>query len=290
MSDRLAEVGHRIATVRQLGTVVNAMRGIAATRAQQGRARLPAIRAYAQTVERAIGRARQLETGERQEASSSGGGSGRPGLILFGAEQGFAGAFVEQALDAAAADFARAHIFLIGNRAATVAAERGLEPDWTLGLPSGADALTDAAVAIVDAVYDYLSEAGAVPIEMLYPVWTTGHGVRIVRRSLLPLDLEAIPPGNAALPPLVNLAPAALIEGLAQEYIFALLAEAAVEAFSAENEARAATMASAKTNIEGKLSALEAEERLTRQEEITNEVVELASGALFRLRSGAEGA
>ncbi|MDE8469995.1 hypothetical protein PCJ26_27840, partial [Klebsiella pneumoniae] len=63
MSDRLATVGRRIATVRQLGAVVNAMRGIAGARAQQGRALLPAIRAYAATAGHAIGRARQLETG-----------------------------------------------------------------------------------------------------------------------------------------------------------------------------------------------------------------------------------
>ena len=33
MSDRLAEIGQRIETVRQLGAVVNAMQGIAAQRA-----------------------------------------------------------------------------------------------------------------------------------------------------------------------------------------------------------------------------------------------------------------
>lgn len=281
MSDRLAEVGHRIATVRQLGAVVNAMRGIAGTRAQQGRARLPAIRAYAETIAGAIGRARPLG-GEPARATAP--RARKPGLIVFGAEQGFAGAFVEQVLDAAAGDCAGAHVFLVGSRAASLAAERALAVDWTIGLPSGAAGLGDMAVAIVEAVYDYLAEAGAAPIGMIYPVWTGGHGVRIVRRSLLPLDLEAIAPVRTALPPLVNLAPERLIEGLAQEYLFALVCEAAVEAFSAENEARAATMAAAKTNIDDKLASLEAEERLTRQEEITAEVVELAGGALFRRR------
>ena len=44
MSDRLAEIGQRIETVRQLGAVVNAMQGIAAQRAHQARALLPAVR------------------------------------------------------------------------------------------------------------------------------------------------------------------------------------------------------------------------------------------------------
>lgn len=46
MSDRLAEIGQRIETVRQLGAVVNAMQGIAAQRAHQARALLPAVRRY----------------------------------------------------------------------------------------------------------------------------------------------------------------------------------------------------------------------------------------------------
>ncbi len=40
--------------------------------------------------------------------------------------------------------------------------------------------------------------------------------------------------------------------------------------------------AAAKTNIDGKLAALEAEERLTRQEEITAEGVELAAATRLR--------
>ncbi len=83
MSERLADVGRRIGTVRQLGAVVNAMRGIAGARAQQSRALLPAIRAYAETAGHAIGKARPLTT----DPSPPGGvPSGKPGLIVFGSE------------------------------------------------------------------------------------------------------------------------------------------------------------------------------------------------------------
>lgn len=284
MSERLAEVGRRIATIRQLGAVVNAMRGIAAARAQQSRARLPAIRAYSLTAAHAVAQARRLDAG--REAGAGDTSRGKPGLIVFGAEQGFAGAFVEQALNAAAADFATSRVFLVGSRTAALAAERGLAFGWSTGLPSGVGALADTAATIVDAVYDYLSEAGAVTLSVVYPMWRTGRGTEMVRRSLLPLDVSAISTDASGSPPLTNLPPAELEARLAQEYIFAELCEAAVEAFAAENEARAATMAAAKTNIDGRLTALEADERRTRQSEITAEVVELASGARFRGLAG----
>jgi hypothetical protein len=50
-----------------------------------------------------------------------------------------------------------------------------------------------------------------------------------------------------------------------------------MEAFVAGNEARVASMASAKTNIERMLEGLEACERQVRQDQITAEVVELAA-------------
>ncbi|WP_454887509.1 F0F1 ATP synthase subunit gamma [Sphingomonas oryzagri] len=280
MSERLAEVGRRIATVRQLGAVVNAMRGIAGARAQQSRALLPAIRAYAETAGRAIGQASRIA------ASSSrrpyGASTGKPGLIVFGAEQGFAGAFAEQVLNAVAADAADSQFFLVGERASAIATERDIRVDWHASLPNQAAALSVLATSIVEALYDHFAAKGSVPVTMVYPTWAASHGITIIRRALLPLDPRAFPVSGSREAPLTNLPSPELIERLAQEYVFAQLCEAAIEAFAAENEARMATMASAKTNIDGKLRALQLEERLTRQEEITAEVVELAAGARSR--------
>ncbi|WP_454884233.1 F0F1 ATP synthase subunit gamma [Sphingomonas oryzagri] len=281
MSDRLAGIARRIETVRQLGAVVNAIRGIAAQRAQQARALLPAIRSYAETAGRAIGQA-QLLARDPSGATLRPGWPDKGGLILFGAEQGFAGAFPEQLIDAIEPDMASHHVLLIGSRVASIATERGLRADWTASLPSKADGLPGLAAAIVDALYDYLGDAGPVPIAMAYPVWTPGHGTGIVRVSLLPLDLPAFPPARSGIPPLTNLPPAQLIGDLTAEYVFARICEAAAEAFAAENEARMRTMAAARTHIASQREALALEERLTRQDEITAEVVELAAGARIR--------
>ncbi len=77
---------------------------------------------------------------------------------------------------------------------------------------------------------------------------------------------------------MTTLAAQPLLERLAAEYLYAQLCEAAMHAFEAENEARMMAMASAKTNIETKLAALSHRERQVRQEEITAEIIELATG------------
>lgn len=285
MSARLADVERRIASVHQLGAVVNAMLGIAGARAQQGRQILPAIRAYAETASRAIAQARRLQA-DMSELPHSGNPRREHAVILFGAEQGFAGAYPERVLDAAIPDLEDAHVFLIGGRSATLAQERGHVPAWQADLPGRADALPDLATRILDALYDHLAEAGAAPVTMVFPIWAPGRDLEIVRRDLLPFDTTAFPATGSGAVPLANLPAPMLVERLVQEYVFAQICEAAAEAFAAENEARMATMAAAKTHIDGKLAALQLEQRLTRQDEITAEVVELAAGSRFRAQSG----
>ncbi|MBA3053449.1 MAG: hypothetical protein FP826_00605 [Sphingomonadales bacterium] len=80
------------------------------------------------------------------------------------------------------------------------------------------------------------------------------------------------------MPPLINIAPQALVSQLAEEYVFAELCEALMLSFAAENDARMRAMIAARTNVANKLDMLTASARRIRQEEITNEVIELAAG------------
>ena len=69
MTERLADISARIDGVRQLGAVVNAMRGIAAARAQQARSQLIAVDSYAVIIAAAIGRAVALAPSPRAGAT-----------------------------------------------------------------------------------------------------------------------------------------------------------------------------------------------------------------------------
>ena len=75
MTERLADITARIGTVTQLGAVVTAMRGIAASRAQKGRSLIAGIEAFADTIAGAIGRA--LELLDTPPSRPAGNGPGR---------------------------------------------------------------------------------------------------------------------------------------------------------------------------------------------------------------------
>jgi F-type H+-transporting ATPase subunit gamma len=100
----------------------------------------------------------------------------------------------------------------------------------------------------------------------------------VERRRLFPLDWTQFPRPTDANAPLPNLAPQVLLSELTADYMHAQLCNAALHAFTAENEARMEAMASARNQIERQLSSMRATQRLVRQEEITAEIIELAAG------------
>ena len=276
MTERLADVTRRIGNVHQLEAVVTAMRGISFSRVQQAHALLQGVRSYATVIANAIGQARPLVPGSQHIPA----GRATPnGTILFCAEQGFAGAFSDLMLLAAGPDLGSKDLFLIGTRGAALAREQGLAPVWQSAMVPQANLVPALARRIADAVYNWIADRRAPLVDIVVPTWSAAGGLQAAVRPLLPFDFCRFAPAVSAQAPLTTLPPEVLLERLAEEYIFAELCEAVLTAFMAENEARVATMQSAKANLQDMLSGLRSQERHIRQEEITAEVIELASGA-----------
>lgn len=275
MTERLAETTRRIRSVHQLDAVVTAMRGISASRVQQAHALLLGVRAHAAIIARAIGQALPLLPDNHDAATAR---AGRTALILFCAEQGFAGAFSDRMLEATRLAPDSHDLFLIGTRGG-LAVERGLRPFWHAPMVPHANLVPVLAGRIADALYGWLSHQPGPRVDVIVPAWSAGGGVAAERRSLLPFDFRRFAVTASGQAPLTTLSPARLLSRLAEEYVFAELCEAALSAFAAENEARVATMLAAKGNLETMMTELQGLERQIRQEEITAEVVELASSA-----------
>ncbi len=275
MTERLADVTARIAGMRQLGSVVNAMRGIAGARAQQARGQLRAVEAYAATVAAAIGRALAAR------GDDPGNGTARTdglGVVLFCAEQGFVGAFTERLFDAAGDDLPGAQLFVIGSRGLLVAAERSIRIDWSSPMASHSMNVPRLADRIAAALYERIASGRITRLHAIFMRTQDTHGMAIERRHLFPLEAAAFRRPADGNPPLFNVDPEALLAEFTADYVHAQLCDAALHAFAAENEARMEAMASARREIDQRLAALEATQRHVRQEEITAEIIELAAG------------
>lgn len=271
MTERLADVSARISGIRQLGAVVNAMKGIAAARAHTAMAQISAVDRYAETICAAM----QQSFGPDPQPQETAPRTDEAALLVFLAEQGFAGAFSERVLDHLSES--TAPLFLIGTRGLSIAAARGLRPIWSAPMPSHSNGIPKLADAITRAFLTALAAGEAQRLDAISTGWASGRPV-ITRAGLFPVTLakaEATP----RQAPLTQLPRAALLASLGADYLHAQICKAALHAFAAENQARMEAMTSAGSQIAQELETYQARLRRVRQEAITAEIIELSTGA-----------
>lgn len=275
MTERLTEVEARRASVQDLEAVTDVMRSLAAMRLQQALGTLAGTRAYAEVIAGALAQAAALLDDAPPQWPVN--GHGHCAWVLFAPEHGFVGAFAEKLIDAALAAPPGCALWVAGSRGAALLEERGRPPSWATAMATNTDAVTATARRIAEALYQAAADGRLGRVDLLYGRTGAGAPPELVRRPLLPLGLPR--DGARTVPPLINMPPRDLIARLVDEYVFALLADAAMESFAAENAARLSTMMTARHNIETTLDELTATARHLRQEQVTNELIELVSGA-----------
>ncbi len=144
----------------------------------------------------------------------------------------------------------RRSFFLVGSRSVSLASARNVAPAWQSAMATQPDGVAPLCIRIAGALYELILARRIATVEVVFPVWEPGEGLRVQCRSLLPLDARHFQTTVATMPPLTTLPPDLLLASLAEEYVFASLCEAAMHGFVAENEARAATMVRARGKIQ----------------------------------------
>ena len=279
---RLAEIEGHITSMDALLDVVGAMRSLAGMRIQEAQHALPGIRGYADTMAEGIRAALLLVAdGDVGEASPAVDGRAARALVLCTAEHGFVGGFNERLVEAAVEAAAPGdRLFVLGSRGAALLGERGREPVWSDAMASRVSGATETVNHLATELYGYLARGELGRVEVMFGRYRAGgQSTEVIRQPLLPVDLGGLTTGEGRRqPPLCNLPPALLLEKLMFEYVFALLTEAVAVSIASENAARFAAMESAHENVTRKLDQLRQSARLARQDEITDEILELVSG------------
>jgi F-type H+-transporting ATPase subunit gamma len=274
---RLAEIQGQIASMDELLDIVGAMRSLASMRLQEAHHALPGVRRYADSMAAAIGAAVMLLPQPEPERRAQ---RTRHALILCASEHGFVAGFNQRLLEAAEGILEPSDLlFVLGSRGADVAVERGRRLAWITPMASRLAGAPDAVNPLTDELYRRISRGEISRVEVMYGRYRKGLPSSIERRLLLPIDIGALAAAQPRHAPLHNLPPRPLIEKLMAEYVFALLTEAAIESIASENAARFAAMESAHDNVTKKLEQLRQSAGQARQAEITEELLDLITGA-----------
>jgi F-type H+-transporting ATPase subunit gamma len=277
MMRRLADIESHIGSMSALSDIVGAMRALASMRIEEAHRALPGVRRYAEAMAAAIG-STLLLLPERTDGARQIGR--RRALVLCAAEHGFVGGFNERLLAAADTVLGRRDLlFVLGSRGAALARERGRAIAWTQPMPTRLESAPEAVRHLTADLYPRIARGEVTQAEAMFARYRQGSAATVERRPLFPLDFTAFAVEPQHLPPLHNLTPAALLEKLVGEYIFALLTEAATESLASENAARFGAMEAAHRNVANKLEELRREAHQVRQDEITTELLDVVTGA-----------
>lgn len=269
---RPEEIRDRLSNVHQIGTIISALRAIASSRQAEAKARVQAIRAQEQSVAQALSAA--LALGNPPEAATDG-----PGIaIVIGAAQGFSGSYAERMAEAARAAAARGDaLMVIGARTIGTLADTGHAADWTADMAPRAEDVPALAIRVADALYARLARTPESPVRIFHAD-PDDLGAGPQARSLIPFDTGRFPP-SAGPAPIVNLPVEGLVAQLVEEYVFTEICEVLMLGHAAENAARAEAMGRAQTAVREMAGTLQQDFQRARQEQMTTEIVELATAA-----------
>ncbi|MFP1632404.1 F0F1 ATP synthase subunit gamma [Zhengella sp. ZM62] len=268
---RPEEIQERIGNIRQIDSIVSTLRAIAAAHQVEARAHLDAIRAHEAAVAEALSVALAALSEVPQDIPDPG-----PGLaIVVGGTQGFCGAYADRLAEAARAEADRgARLMVVGARTAG-ALGSGPPPVWTGDMVAHAREIPAFAGRLADALLAEVLRSPGLAVRIVFAD-PAERALPLVHRRLFPFDFTRFSPwrGGGVL---TTLAPATLVAALVEEYVFTEICEALMLGFAAENAARVAAMARARSNVRDRQAELESAFRRARQDQMTTEVIEVTS-------------
>lgn len=273
------ELAARARTLEQLSGVVQAMRTIASARRRRAQERFAGLEAYAVATRTALGEAVGLL--EDQTLSFLVDPSAQARVVTLFSEHGFVGPLNDRLLahgDVVARARGARHIG-VGGRGLRLCREMGVPIVDGGSMPSTVGGVSATAERLLDALFRALAARRASEIRFVFaehhpPVrWSPRTVV------LFPPVVEGATPSSARLPPYHMLDVRTLATRAIEEYAFAQTNWMVAQAFASEQAARFVAMDAAHHHVDDKLDELHALERELRQETITNELLEIASGA-----------
>jgi F-type H+-transporting ATPase subunit gamma len=288
MAQTLEHLSRKNDTLTSIRGIVHTMKTLSAINAAPYEQAAQSIEAYHHTVLQGLAAFIYRTGGISLLAQST--QPSRRLLVVFGSDHGLCGNYNELLANAAteyntAEPIAEQHILCIGSRMRNALLEQQLTPDVVLMPPASADGVGRLAGDIVTHI-DSLGRGQPLANLAVTLVFTrrAEHGYQeTVTRALLPLDNSLLQPvqrwQSRSLPD-YTMAADTLLSSLVRNHVFASVFRASAEAMVTENATRLALMQQAEESVDEQLEVVKQELSSVRQDEITNELMDIVIGHL----------
>lgn len=287
MSDSIASLRHKIASAKDLESVVHTMKAMAASSIGQYESAVHSLDDYFRTVELGLAaffhqdKSPGITTIRHQQDTAA------IGVIVFGSDQGLVGQFNEVMVEFVEGTLATLPgnkvVWAVGERIQSRLVDTRLMPEAGFTLPSSINAIT-ALVGQILIEMEAQREQGTIDqVYLFHNCPQTGSIYTPVSQQLLPLDetwrrnLSGIRWPTQNLPEVVNNKEKTL-RALVREYLFVSLFRACAESLASENASRLAAMQRAEKNIDELQEDLNRTFHRLRQSGIDEELFDVISG------------
>lgn len=278
MAENLQVLKKRIRTSQNIAQIAKAMEMIASSKIKRAQAAVEKHRPYAQrildTMQRIMAHG-DLADFEHPYVRTT--RRGRRLLIVYAPDKGLCGGLPGNIYRALAADVEKDTLLVtIGKRAEKFAARVG--NTVVASFPMGSSFPSYEMILPVVNIIDRHFPEQVTEVDLLFTEFTTMLNQKPVVMPLLPITLK---PGAGVYDSryLFEPSPAAVLHDLVPRYVETELYAALIQAFTSEQAARMIAMKDAKDNAYDISYYLTNRYNRSRQERITNEILDLANGA-----------
>jgi len=285
--DTLEALGKRIATTKDMQSIVRTMKSLSAVSIRQYDQAVVALRGYSRTIElglKVVLRSGYLPITETKQPDGS------AVAIVFGSDHGMCGRFNQQIVRFARDEVRRRRLplndtayFVAGARAATLLEAAGEHVAETFLLPGSVDGLTETAHGTLLKIDEWRTERRVARVLLFHNLRSDAATAEPRGTQLLPLDLAWLrqllrQPWPSRAIPNYTMDTEALFAALARQHLFVRLFRAGAESAAGEHATRLTAMQAAERNIEEHLAEMNSAYRRKRQESITDELLDVVAG------------
>lgn len=281
----LETLRRQINSTESLHSVVRTMKVLSMTSIRQCEAAVESLNEYSRTVRLGLQIALRHRPHEGRPLPTS--SSGRLGVIVFGSAWGMCGRFNENLAQHTAErlleESGQKTVLVLGEYVGGALESQGVVPDDQSAVPESVDGITARVQELLIEIEQWRLNRKIDRVLLFYNESTSGSGYDPTTQRLLPLDeawLNQL--GQEAWPtrqvPTFRGDWASLFSSLVRQYFFVSLYRAFAESLASEHGSRLAAMQMAEDNVEDRLDDLQGRFHRTRQNAITEELLDITSG------------
>jgi F-type H+-transporting ATPase subunit gamma len=269
-------------TATDLQSIVRTMKVLAAVSIRQYEKALASLADYNRTVEMGL---QAVLRDRRSAAPGRARTPPRTGAIVFGSDHGLCGRYNESIAAFAIEALENAgdrRILAVGSRIEAALRARGEDVEQLFFVPGSVTGITSTVQSLLLRIDDW-RQAGVERVLLFHNAHEQKTAYRAQRRELLPIDPSRFNSGRdrpwpSRSLPVFTMDSGELLRALIRQHLFIVLFSACAESLAGEHASRLISMQVAEKNIQQRLETLTSTYRQQRQNQITEELLDVVSG------------